>query len=202
MGSSSTGITVVCTGDSVTDCGRREDPEGLGDGYVRLVAAAVGARVINTGVGGDLSSDLALRWAEDVVAHSPDVVSVLIGINDVWRRYDGGGVVTGAASFERNLRGMLEPLSARLVLIEPFVLPVTVEQERWEEEDLGAKRGVVRGLAASLGAVFVPAQEILGAVARGEGAERLAADGVHPTARGHEVLAGAWLEAVPREWLG
>ncbi len=198
MDRSSTKITVVCTGDSVTDCGRRDDPDGLGNGYVRRIAtspALAGARVVNTGVGGNLSSDLVKRWEEDVVAHAPAVVSVLIGINDVWRRYDGAGIVTSAAAFEENLRGVLTPTAARLVLIEPFVLPVTEEQERWEAEDLGAKRTVVRKLAAALGAVFVPAQELLSAVARSEGAATLAADGVHPTDRGHEVLASAWLEA-------
>ncbi|WP_436519924.1 SGNH/GDSL hydrolase family protein [Actinoplanes sp. HUAS TT8] len=191
MGHSS---TVVFTGDSVTDCGRREDPDGLGDGYVRILATSpplAGVRVVNTGVGGDLSSDLVERWESDVLAHEPAVVSVLIGINDVWRRYDGAGVITGADVFEANLRGVLEPLKARLVLIEPFVLPVSAEQERWEDEDLGAKRTVIKGLAAALGAVFVPAQSILSAAARREGASTLATDGVHPTARGHELLAEA-----------
>ncbi|MFI1990269.1 SGNH/GDSL hydrolase family protein [Actinoplanes sp. NPDC020271] len=189
-------ITLVCTGDSVTDCGRRDDPDDLGDGYVRRLAAApelAPVRVVNTGVGGDLSSDLVKRWDDDVLAHAPAVVSVLIGINDVWRRYDGAGVVTSAAAFEANLRGVLAPLTARLVLIEPFVVPVSAEQERWAEEDLGAKQSVVRGLAAHLGAAFVPAQAVMSAAARTEGAAALAADGVHPTARGHELLAAAWL---------
>jgi hypothetical protein len=105
--------TVLWTGDSITDCGRREDPAGLGHGYVRRLAAApalVGVRTVNTGVGGDLSGDLALRWADDVLAYRPDVVSVLIGINDVWRRYDGSGRITSSAEFEGNLRGMLGKL--------------------------------------------------------------------------------------------
>jgi lysophospholipase L1-like esterase len=204
MDDSSTKITVVCTGDSITDCGRRTDPAGLGHGYVRRLAAALepaGARVVNTGIGGDLSPDLALRWKADVLAHAPAVVSVLIGINDVWRRYDGAGQVTSAASFEANLREMLSPNRARLVLVEPFVLPVEAGQERWEAEDLGAKRTVVRELAAEFGAVLVPAQETLAAAAVIEGAAALAADGVHPTARGHELLAAAWLAAVPPAWL-
>lgn len=204
MSHSSTGIVVVCTGDSVTDCGRREDPAGLGDGYVRRLASSArmdSARVINTGIGGDLSADLVKRWDSDVVAHSPGVVSVLIGINDVWRRYDGAGVVTSAAAFEANLRSVLAGAEARLVLIEPFVLPVDASQERWDIEDLGAKRAVVRELAAELGAAFVPAQAAMSAVARMAGAAALAADGVHPTPRGHEVLAEAWLSAVPEAWI-
>jgi lysophospholipase L1-like esterase len=204
MENSSTNITVVCTGDSITDCGRRGDPAGLGDGYVRRLAARLepsGVRVVNTGIGGELSSDLALRWKDDVLAHAPAVVSVLIGINDVWRRYDGAGQVTTAAGFERNLREMLSSTPARLVLVEPFVLPVDAGQQRWEIEDLGAKRTVVRELAVEFGAAFVPAQEVLSAAAATEGAAGLAADGVHPTARGHELLATAWMAAVPPAWL-
>ncbi|MEV6343583.1 SGNH/GDSL hydrolase family protein [Actinoplanes sp. NPDC051851] len=195
--------TVVFTGDSVTDCGRRDDPDGLGDGYVRFLAAAPalsGTRVVNTGVGGDLSSDLAARWDDDVLAHSPALVSILIGINDVWRRYDGAGRVTGVDRFEAALRGMLATLgpATRVVLIEPFVLPVDAGQERWEAEDLGAKRAVVRSLAAAPGAAFVPAQSALSSAGP---AHELARDGVHPTVRGHRVIAQAWLAAVPRAWL-
>jgi acyl-CoA thioesterase-1 len=208
--------TVLWTGDSITDCGRREDPAGLGHGYVRRLAAApalVGVRTVNTGVGGDLSGDLALRWADDVLAYRPDVVSVLIGINDVWRRYDGSGRITSSAEFEGNLRGMLGklPSGVRVVLIEPFVLPVDAVQERWEGEDLGAKRAVVRGLAAEFGAAFVAAQAVFSAASSagqsgtqafsaGQGGA-LAPDGVHPSEAGHALLAEAWLAAVPAEWL-
>ncbi|WP_328478172.1 GDSL-type esterase/lipase family protein [Actinoplanes sp. NBC_00393] len=185
-------ITVLCTGDSITDCGRREDPDHLGYGYVRRLTVP-GARIVNTGIGGDLSADLAARWDRDVLAHSPDVLSVLIGINDVWRRYDGAGQVTTAAEFAANLRGSLSRLQpgVRLILIEPFVLPVTEEQQRWEAEDLGEKRATVRELATEFGAAFLPAQQILTAAAAREGAAAIAADGVHPTDRGHELLAQA-----------
>ncbi|GAA2710798.1 SGNH/GDSL hydrolase family protein [Actinoplanes palleronii] len=198
--------TVLFTGDSITDSGRRDDPDGLGDGYVRRLATApalAGARVVNTGISGDLSSDLAVRWAGDVLAHAPAVLSVLIGINDVWRRYDGAGRVTSAAAYESTMRDTLNTLSpdVRLVLIEPFVLPADPMQQRWEAEDLGPKRAVVRSLAAAHGAVIVPAQDILSAAASREGSAALAPDGVHPSARGHQLLAEAWLAAVPPEWL-
>ena len=195
--------TVVFTGDSVTDCGRRDDPAGIGDGYVGLLAATeafAAARIVNTGVGGDLTVDLAARWERDVLAHRPAVVSVLIGINDVWRRYDGTGRITTAEEYAATLRGMLARLDpgTRLVLVEPFALPVGPGQERWEAEDLGAKRAVVRDLAAGTGAAFVPAQQaLIAAIDPAAGAAGLTADGVHPTARGHEVLARAWQAAMP-----
>jgi acyl-CoA thioesterase I len=83
--------TVVFAGDSVTDCGRRTDPEGLGDGYVRDLWNDLGPQrpqIVNVGISGNRAVDLRERWATDVLAHEPDLVSVLIGINDTWRRYD------------------------------------------------------------------------------------------------------------------
>jgi lysophospholipase L1-like esterase len=191
------GPHVLLVGDSVTDCGRRTDPDGLGDGYVRLLADGPlrGARVTNRGVGGDRAADLAARWDADVLRARPDVLSVLVGINDTWRRYDSG-VPTPAAAFEATYRALLGSALAagvrRLVLVEPFVLPVTPEQERWWDEDLGERVGVVRRLAAEHGATLVPAATHLAALAGRTGAAALAADGVHPTPAGHRALADLW----------
>lgn len=191
------GPHVLFAGDSVTDCGRRADPGGLGDGYVRLLAEGPlrGARVTNRGVGGDRAVDLAARWDPDVLQARPDVLSVLIGINDTWRRYDAGEP-TPAAAFEATCRTLLGGALAagvrRLVLVEPFVLPVTPEQERWWDEDLGERVAVVRRLAAEHDAVLVPAAAHLSALAGADGAGELAADGVHPTPAGHRALADLW----------
>ncbi|WP_308160785.1 GDSL-type esterase/lipase family protein [Cellulomonas sp. GbtcB1] len=191
---------VLLVGDSVTDCGRRADPEGLGDGYVRLLAEGPlrGCRVTNRGVGGDRAVDLAARWQADVLAERPDVLSVAVGINDTWRRYDRGAT-TPAEAFEATYRGLLGSALAagvrRLVLVEPFVVPVAAEQERWWDEDLGAKVAVVHRLAAEHGAVLVPAGTHLAALAAEHGAAALAADGVHPTPAGHRALADLWWAA-------
>lgn len=188
---------VLLVGDSVTDCGRRTDPDGLGDGYVRLLAEGPlrGARVTNRGVGGDRAVGLAARWEDDVLRERPDVLSVLVGVNDTWRRYDAG-TTTSAPAFEATYRSLLGSALAagvrRLVLVEPFVLPVTPGQQRWWDEDLGAKVDVVRRLAAEHGAVLVPAASHLTALSASTGAAALAADGVHPTAAGHRALADLW----------
>jgi len=188
---------VLFIGDSVTDCGRRTDPDGLGDGYVRLLATGplAGCRVSNRGVGGDRAVDLAARWEADVVAERPDVLSVLVGVNDTWRRYDAGEV-TPVDEFEATYRSLLDRARAagvgRLVLVEPFVLPVRPGQERWWDEDLGARVDVVGRLAAEHDAVLVPAAAHLTALVREHGAAALADDGVHPTALGHRALADLW----------
>jgi lysophospholipase L1-like esterase len=199
---------IVFIGDSITDAGRRDDPDHLGDGYVRRVVDALAARgdarpVINTGISGDRAVDLERRWEADALALDPQLLSIYVGINDTWRRYDAGDP-TSTEVFEASYRSLLtsaqERLSPRMILVEPFVLPVTSEQERWGADDLDAKRAVVAELAAEFGAAFVPLQSLLLDAAAQQGSGRaghatLAEDGVHPTALGSELIADAWLGA-------
>jgi len=192
---------VLFTGDSVTDCGRREDHDGhLGSGYVRNIAGsgwAAGRRVVNTGINGNRMVDLAARRQRDVLAHAAGIVSVLIGVNDTWRRYDDNETTT-AESFENDYRRLLDPIArsgSRLVLVEPFLLPVTEAQRAWRE-DLDPKIDVVHRLAVDYDAVLVAADAGLSRSAAAVGAETVAHDGVHPTSVGHELLASLWLEAV------
>lgn len=196
------GETLVFVGDSITDAGRRDDAQGLGDGYVRLVAEALagrapGAGIVNAGVGGDRVRDLRARWQADVLAHAPAVLTVHVGINDTWRRYDAGDE-TPVEAFEADYRRIL--VSARdagvprLVLMEPFVTPLDGTQLAWSE-DLDPKRDVVAGLARELGATFVPLHTIMNDAARGLPPGALAWDGVHPTPDGARVIADAWLRA-------
>jgi acyl-CoA thioesterase I len=201
-----TGI-VLFTGDSVTDCGRREDHDRhLGAGYVRNIAGsgwAVGRTIVNTGVNGDRMSDLAARRQRDVLGHAAGIVSVLIGINDTWRRYDDDDATT-VESFENDYRRLLEPVAAagiRLVLIEPFLLPVTDAQHAWRE-DLDPRIEVVHRLATRYDAVLVEADAALTRRAATLGATAITLDGVHPTPVGHELLAGLWLDAVAAAGLG
>jgi acyl-CoA thioesterase-1 len=138
--------------------------------------------------------DLRDRWHIDVVEQKPDFLSVYIGINDTWRRYDENDPTT-AASFEADYRACLADIggASMLILVEPFVLPVNDEQEHWHE-DLDEKRAVVARLAQEFGAGFVPLQSVLAAAAEERGATSLAQDGVHPTELGHRLIADAWLE--------
>ena len=189
--------TVVFAGDSVTDCGRRTDPDGLGDGYVRNLyddlSSRLGERrpkIVNAGISGNRAAELAARWATDVLAHDPSLVSILIGINDTWRRYDENDPTT-AEDFEASYRSLLDPLSCPVVLMEPFLLPVKDGQEEWRE-DLDPKLEVVRKLAVEYGAILVPTDVELIKQAVSVGAATLAGDGVHPSAAGHRALADLW----------
>jgi lysophospholipase L1-like esterase len=200
---------IVFIGDSITDAGRRDDPDRhLGHGYVRLVSEALAARgdtrpIVNTGVSGNRAADLRARWERDALAHDPELLSVYVGVNDTWRRYDSGDPTTAEAfeqSYHSLLRDAQDRLAPRMILIEPFVLPVTAGQDRWGAEDLDAKRAVVAKLADEFGAAFIPLQSLLLDAAAQHGAGRagnaaLAEDGVHPTPLGSELIAGAWLAA-------
>jgi acyl-CoA thioesterase-1 len=200
------GDRILLTGDSITDWGRdRTDPASLGTGYALIVAALAGARrpdldltFRNRGVGGDTAALLRARWEDDAVALAPTVVSIMIGINDTWRRFDSNDV-TSTDSFEEDYRAILDSardtLGARLVLIEPFVVPVSADQDAWRA-DLDPRIGVVRRLAAEYRAVLVPADGLFAAAAVRTAPEQWAADGVHPTTAGHGLLAQAWLQGV------
>lgn len=194
---------LVFIGDSITDAGRRDDPEALGHGWVRLVAAELAQQgddrpVVNTGVGGDRVRDLRARWKADALDRDPQLLTVYVGINDTWRRYDSDDP-TSAEAFEEDYRHILrrahDTVAPALVLVEPFVAPVDAEQRRWGEEDLDAKRAVVRRLADEFGAGFVPLAQIMADAAEQYGEKALAEDGVHPTGLGATLIAGGWLAA-------
>ncbi|MFH9613335.1 SGNH/GDSL hydrolase family protein [Streptomyces pratensis] len=195
--------TVLFQGDSITDVGRlAERGSPLGNGYVRVAAERVrsarpdsGITFVNRGVSGDGISDLRARWREDALELKPDVVSVLIGVNDTWRRYDSG-VVTSVRVFEDDYRAILthvrDELDSQLILIEPFLVPVRDEQWGWRE-DLDPKIQAVRRLSEEFGAALLAADGLLNQAARAAGGpEHIAGDGVHPTPLGHSLLAEAW----------
>ncbi|CAM5489268.1 SGNH/GDSL hydrolase family protein [Leifsonia shinshuensis] len=195
----------VFVGDSITDCGRdRSDPASLGEGYVRLIADALAghaggagdAEVRNLGVSGDRAVDLEARWAAEVLPAQADVLTLYVGVNDMWRRFDSDDP-TSAADFEATLRRLLDALPSprpRLLLIEPFFLPVTTDQESWLD-DLDGKRAAVTRVAADYGAALVRLHDPMTSAARDQGIPAIAPDGVHPTPGGHRIIADAWHEA-------
>jgi lysophospholipase L1-like esterase len=196
---------LLFTGDSITDCGRREAATApLGTGYVRMVADDLAGSndvtIINTGIGGNRAVDLASRWRFDVLDHRPDVLTIMIGINDTWRRYDSNNP-TSAETFEQHYRDILTrsraKLTGQIVLFEPFLVEVTDAQRSWRE-DLNPKIDVVRALAVEFDTELIPTDALMSTVAQQLGASAVASDGVHPTEAGHRVLADAWLERVSR----
>jgi lysophospholipase L1-like esterase len=203
------GSRLLFIGDSVTDCGRaRPVGEGslaaLGHGYVAEVAGILtplspSLHVMNTGVGGDTVKNLVLRWESDVFALEPDWLSVMVGINDVWRQFDGRDLSAAVLpdEFLRLYDGLVVRTVHRLrglVLMGPYYIEDRkTDPMRRRMDEYGA---LVKGIAAKHGVPFVDTQKAFDAALVGRSYMELAGDRVHPTAAGHKVLAAAFLQAI------
>lgn len=200
------GDIVLFQGDSITDGGRdRLVEEDLGFGYVSLAVSWFQAlypelqvRFLNRGVSGDRAVDLEERWQRDCLDLQPGWLSIMIGINDTWRRYDNNDPTT-AEAYAKTYRALLEQatsrLNVRLILCEPFVLPIPEDREPWRE-DLDPKITAVRKLAREYGAIYVPFDGLFAQAATRREPAFWTRDGVHPTRAGHALMAQNWLRAV------
>jgi lysophospholipase L1-like esterase len=200
------GSTVMFTGDSITDCHRTDTEESLGFGYPLHVAGQWGlahpdrpVRWLNSGIAGNKVLDLEPRWQRDVLDAGADVVSILVGINDAtWHTYAEDGRVIPVEEFHAGYDRLLAPLAdagTALILVEPFVLPVSAEQRAWRG-DLDEKTDAVRELAKTYAAELLAADTMFTELAAATGPEYWAPDGVHPGPAGHAALAAAWLRLV------
>ncbi len=192
-------LVVVFQGDSITDANRhREDPAHLGEGYVKFVQDARPEwHVYNRGISGNRTYDLLKRWSEDTLALAPDILSIYIGINEVWHKHRFGSPYT-LEEYEANYITLIESVKAqypnvKLMMIEPFVLPIGVYEPAWQE-DLNAIILKVQELAKKYADYYVPLQGILAEAAIHHDYEELAGDGVHPSELGHQLIANEVLK--------
>lgn len=201
---------ILFQGDSITDCGRAREGNlvngGLGGGYATFIAAQVlakrpdaGLSFLNRGISGNRVVDLYARIKSDVVNLKPNVLSVLIGVNDTWHEFGSRNGVA-VPKYERVYRDFLKEVRAdlpkiRLVLCEPFVLNCGVVTRDWIAE-MDQRRAVVKNLAVAFDSVFVPFQAMFDAAVREAPPAYWASDGVHPTIAGHQRMALTWLQAV------
>ena len=198
--------TILFQGDSITDCGRDySNTASLGSGYALLVAAEIGRKYpeknihfINRGVNGNRVMDLNHRWEEDCLQLNPTWVSIYIGINDVWRRY-GDNDATSVENFYEEYRKLIERTNehtdAKLILVEPFCLPVPEDRKTWRE-DLDPKIQAIRELAREFQTLYIPLDGLFASASTQIDPAYWAEDGVHPTPAGHSLITKAWLEAV------
>ncbi|MCL2702185.1 MAG: SGNH/GDSL hydrolase family protein [Defluviitaleaceae bacterium] len=199
---------VLFQGDSVTDCGRdRCDCGSLGNGYVKRAADIYnslcpdsGTVFLNRGVSGNRVRDVLARYAADILELKPDALSILIGINDVWRRYDSGDP-TAEDTFTGGYRELLSFIKrdlpeTKIIMMDPFLLHVLPGQNAWRE-DLEPKIQAVRELAGEFADIYIPLDGLLARFAvQGVPARDIAEDGVHPTDYGHALIAREWLRHV------
>ncbi len=222
-------IRILFQGDSITDGGRLKGPNmrwdlnhQIGHSYVFSIVSELGRRdpgkyvFINRGVSGATVESTVVRWQRDTLDEKPDILSVLLGVNGNGKM-DGSfpeGTEEHVARFASAYRSLLTSARAanpalKLILIEPFYLPLGERAETYESFRPVFRRmqGIVKSLAAETGAVFVPVQEPLEAlvertapVLKENGCPTDPAaywlwDGVHPTEPMHGFLADLWLAA-------
>jgi lysophospholipase L1-like esterase len=198
---------ILFQGDSITDCCRdKADPASLGQGYAMMAASFLAALhpdlapvCLNRGINGHRAKDLLARWKKDCLDLQPDVLSIMIGINDTWRRYDSNDP-TSTEAYARDYRSLLAQARAanpelKLILMEPFVLPVPEDRKAWRE-DLDPRIEVVHGLATEFDATLVSLDKRLNEACTGQPPAYWAEDGVHPSLPGHALIARHWLTAV------
>ena len=205
------GARILFQGDSITDGnrGRSADPNHiLGHGYAFIIAAKFGAGFpeakldfINRGVSGNTVVELEKRWQKDTLDLKPDVLSILIGVND------NGGVPLD--EYEKIYDQLLTTTKAanpnlRLVLCEPFTLPgkKSADPAAWETWSTGInqRRAIVAQLAQKHGAALVKFQAVFDEAAKRAPVEHWIWDSVHPTYSGHQLMADEWERAVREKW--
>jgi acyl-CoA thioesterase-1 len=206
------GQTVLFTGDSITDCGRRAEHRPLGAGYVRMAVDLInarypdnGCRFVNTGIGGNIVRDLFDRWTDDCIRYQPDWLSVMIGINDLHRWLSGGQDMYDAAGYEDLYRKILararEETGARLVLVTPFYMSTAApgEEQGWRGRVMKALPAYIAAterLAGEFDALLVQTHEMFQRQLKLHAADEYCAEPVHPNATGHLLIAHEWLKAV------
>jgi len=207
------GNVILFQGDSITDAGRNRDdssfnsPGALGWGYSMLAGAALlekyprlDLKIYNRGVSGNKVYQLAERWDKDCLDLKPDILSILIGVNDIWHKLNGD--YTGTVDIYRNdYIALLERTKkalpdVRLVICEPFAVPgVKAVDDKWYPEFYSYQKAA-REIADKFEAVFLPYQKIYDEAQKQAPGSYWTPDGVHPSLAGAQLMASAWLEAI------
>ncbi len=200
-------MKILFQGDSITDAGRdRNDIHNLGNGYPKYAAKfleeefpEVDFEFIDLGISGNQTKDLVARLESDFVDIQPDIVSIMIGINDVWHHAEEKDWIPDEV-FEERYRTVLDALkertNAKIMIIEPFLIPV--EDKLFFREDLAPKIEIIRKLAREYADVYLPTDGLLQSAFIGNDPLAFAADGVHPTPMGAEFIGRLYVDYVAK----
>lgn len=201
---------VLFLGDSITDVGRclTSFEWILGGGYPTLVSAELGFEYpneydfINRGIAGNRVVDLYARIKRDVINMKPDVLSILIGANDVWHDLDGQENGVDAEKYYKVYCMMIEELKEsnpdmQILILEPFALKGFNTEEHWDvfSDEIEKRAEMSKLVAEKYGLKFVPLKEKFKEAEKISAADRWLVDGVHPTTRGHELIKREWIKA-------
>ena len=207
------GDTILFQGDSITDAGRNKtnadvnSAEALGRGYAFMAASTLlkahaphQLKIYNRGISGNKVYQLAERWEADCLALKPNVLSILIGVNDIWHKLNGkydGTIETYRKDYDALITRTKDKLpDVKLVICEPFAVKgVKAVDDKWYPA-FDEYRAAAKEIAEKFGAVFVPFQSIFDKAQEKAPGAYWTGDGVHPSIAGARLMADAWLEAV------
>lgn len=207
------GSTILFQGDSITDAGRNRDEMAanhsgaLGKGYAFLAAAELMYRhagkdlkIYNKGISGNKVYQLADRWDKDCLELKPDVLSILIGVNDYWHKRDGNYDGTPEV-YRKDLVALLERTKkslpgVSLIICEPFAIKGTKAVDNTWFPEFTAYQSAARSIADSFGATFIPFQSLFDKAQEKAPGSYWAPDGVHPSVAGAQLMASAWTNVV------
>ena len=209
------GLTIVFQGDSITDGNRTRNQDWnhvMGHGYQCLIASRLwfdyperGFMFYNRGISGNRVTDLEARWQKDTLDLKPDVVSILIGVNDTMAVVNNQNP-DSIERFEESYRNILESTKKEfpeviIVICEPFILPlgwVSKNTEVWQTE-IKKRQETAKKLANEFNAIFIEFQQPFEDACRKAPAEYWIWDGVHPMPAGHELMARIWIKKVGKK---
>ncbi|MBI1368045.1 MAG: lipolytic protein G-D-S-L family [Planctomycetes bacterium] len=207
------GAVILFQGDSITDAGRNRGREGspndlgqLGNGYPMMAAMALlgkypyqNLKIYNRGISGHKVPDLQARWQKDTLDIKPDVLSILIGVNDIWHKLGGrynGTVEDYDTGFTKLLADTKAALpDVKIIICEPFVLKTGAVNDKWFPE-FDERRAVAKKVADAAGATWMACQAMFDEAAKHAPMNHWLGDGVHPTTAGHALFAATWLETM------
>ncbi len=204
---------ILFQGDSITDAGRnREDnsfnsSRALGSGYAMLASAAIlekfaslDLKIYNKGISGNKVFQLAERWDKDCLELKPDVLSILIGVNDIWHKLDGKYDGTPEI-YRKDYIALLERTKkvlpdVKFIICEPYAVKgVKAVDDKWYPEFFEYQK-IAKDIASQFGAVFVPFQKVYDEAQKRAPGSYWTGDGVHASFAGAQLMAGAWMEAI------
>lgn len=191
-------MIIVCQGDSITDCNRFHTDQPLGDGYVYLLQQErKNDTIINRGISGNRIPELFERWQKDTIEEKPDLLFILVGINEIWHKYKHNKPMTTKeyqANYERLIIETKKNLpNVKICLLEPFVFPIGHYEPQWMP-DLLEEQKIVYELSFKYHTGFIPLQKIFDEALIHHTMVELLPDGVHPSLEGHKVIKEAIVE--------
>ena len=202
-------MRILFQGDSITDCGRdKRNYHDLGPGYPKFAAELikeeypdVDFEFINFGISGNRTSELFDRLYNDAIAFQPDIISIFIGINDIWHRYGPSRILTTDEQIKTNYRAILERIrnetNARIIILVPYLLDC--KDVEYLKPDHSRLVAMVKELGVEYADVVIPLDEIFDDAMKTQPQPLYySADGVHPNSEGAKLIAEHYKAAIDK----